>query len=71
MIHVPHAATLVPSEVREQFVLTDEQLADEIRLMTDHLTDDLFAMPEAVALTVRFPVSRLVVDPERFEVRRG
>ena len=68
VIHVPHAATLVPSGVREQFVLTDEQLADEIRLMTDHLTDDLFAMPEAVALTVRFPVSRLVVDPERFEV---
>jgi len=67
VIHVPHAATRVPSEVREQFVLTDEQLADEIRLMTDHLTDDLFAMPEAMALTVRFPVSRVVVDPERFE----
>jgi N-formylglutamate deformylase len=68
VIHLPHAATLVPSGVREQFVLSDEQLADEVRLMTDHLTDELFAVSEAVALTVRFPVSRLVVDPERFEV---
>jgi hypothetical protein len=29
--------------VREQFVLTDDQIAREIRLMTDHLTDGLFA----------------------------
>jgi N-formylglutamate deformylase len=67
VIHLPHAATRVPLEVRDQFVLTDEQLGDEIRLMTDHLTDELFAVPEAMALAVRFPVSRLVVDPERFE----
>ena len=67
VLHLPHAATLVPMDVREQFVLTDKQLADEIRLMTDHLTDELFAVPEAMALAVRFPVSRLVVDPERFE----
>lgn len=67
MVHVPHAATLVPLEVREQFVLSDGQIADEIRLMTDHLTDGLFAVPETMAHAVRFPVSRLVVDPERFE----
>ena len=67
VIHVPHAATVVPPAVREQVVLTNEQLADEIRLMTDHLTDELFAMPDAMALAVRFPVTRLIVDPERFE----
>jgi len=67
VIHVPHAATLIPGDVREQFVLTDEEIADELRLMTDHLTDQLFAMPEAIAIAVRSPVSRLVVDPERFE----
>lgn len=44
VIHVRHAATLIPSDVREQFVLTNE------------------------AIAVRFPVSRLVVDPERFDV---
>lgn len=33
--------------------------------MTDHLTDVLFAVPGVTS--VRFPVSRLVLDPERFE----
>jgi N-formylglutamate amidohydrolase len=67
VIHVPHASTLIPADVREQFVVTDDEVADERRLMTDHLTDELFAVPETIALAVRFPVSRLVVDPERFE----
>jgi N-formylglutamate amidohydrolase len=35
--------------------------------ITDHFTDDLFALPNHLATPVRFPVSRLVVDPERFE----
>ena len=68
IVHLPHASTLVTAGVREQFVLTDDGLADEIRLMTDHLTGELFAVPDGRARTVRFPVSRLVVDPERFEV---
>jgi N-formylglutamate amidohydrolase len=34
--------------------------------MTDAYTDELFALPHDVAIQVRFPVSRLVVDPERF-----
>ena len=53
VLHLPHAATLIPLDVREQFLLSDERLADEIRLMTDHLTDELFAVPEATALAVR------------------
>jgi hypothetical protein len=43
--------------VREQFVLTDEPLADELRLMTDHLTNALFAVRVAMAIAVHFPVS--------------
>jgi N-formylglutamate deformylase len=34
--------------------------------MTDRYTDELFALPASLATTVAFPVSRLVVDPERF-----
>lgn len=67
VIHVPHASTIIPTEVRHQFVLSDAELSAEGRLMTDHLTDELFAMPSKMATTIRFPVSRLVVDPERFE----
>lgn len=34
--------------------------------MTDRYTDELFAFPETAATTIAFPMSRLVVDPERF-----
>ena len=43
------------------------RLRAKIRLMTDHLTDELFAVSHDVAASVKFPMSRLVVDPERFE----
>ena len=64
VVHVPHAATVIPSDLRDRFVLTEEELAKELLVMTDHFTDDLFNF--SPANTVRFPVSRLVVDPERF-----
>ncbi len=37
----------------------------------DAYTDELFALPPEQASTVRFPVSRLVVDPEGFEEDAG
>ncbi|MEY4630037.1 MAG: hypothetical protein RIQ81_157 [Pseudomonadota bacterium] len=67
IIHIPHSSTTIPAEYRDQFVLTDAELAAELVRMTDAYTDELFAMPGDMATTVRFPVSRLVVDPERFE----
>jgi N-formylglutamate amidohydrolase len=67
ILHVPHSSAEVPADVRAQFLLEDDDLACELRLMTDWHTDELFALPPAEAVTVRFPVSRLVVDPERFE----
>ncbi len=66
ILHVPHSSSEVPADVRPQFLLEDEDLADELRLMTDWHTAELFALPADEAVTVRFPVSRLVVDPERF-----
>jgi len=65
--HIPHASLTVPDDVREQFVLSDEELWVELKLMTDRFTDELFGEVLADATDVIFPVSRLVVDPERFE----
>jgi N-formylglutamate amidohydrolase len=66
IVHIPHASVLIPEEVREQFVLSDEALRLELLRMTDWYTDEIFGqLPGCV--DVAFPVSRLVVDPERFE----
>lgn len=66
VVHIPHASDVVPADVRAQFVPDAEELRRELLLMTDWFTDELFALPPEEATTVRFPVSRLVVDPERF-----
>jgi N-formylglutamate deformylase len=62
ILHIPHASTVLPSEV--EFLLGHEALAYEVDAMTDHHTDRLFDLPGARRCV--FPVSRLVVDPERF-----
>ena len=62
ILHLPHASTVLPKEA--VFLLDDEALAYEVDAMTDHSTDQLFTLPGAQRCV--FPVSRLVVDPERF-----
>ncbi|MEO7363740.1 MAG: N-formylglutamate amidohydrolase [Gemmatimonadaceae bacterium] len=66
VLHIPHSSTIVPDDVRGRIVLSDEALALELLAMTDHFTDELFARPSDAARVV-YPVSRLVVDPERFD----
>jgi N-formylglutamate deformylase len=65
--HIPHASTHIPADVRDDLLLDDEALAREVRILTDHFTDRMFeqlALPSDVV--VACPVSRLVVDVERF-----
>jgi N-formylglutamate deformylase len=64
ILHIPHSSRIIPENLREQIVLSDADLVAELTLMTDAFTDELFSLPQAA--TVRFPVSRLVVDVERF-----
>jgi N-formylglutamate deformylase len=67
VLHIPHNSTLIPDSVRDQFVLSDAELDDEILKMTDHYTHDLFGQGVSNSQIVAAPVSRLVVDVERFE----
>jgi N-formylglutamate deformylase len=67
IFHIPHSSTFIPEDIRSDILLSDEELLAEIRLMTDWYTDELF--DHAVSYlgnSIKFPVSRLVVDPERF-----
>ena len=68
IFNIPHSSICIPEKERLNIFLSDEDLKSEINQMTDRYTDELFsvhASPEDSV--VKFPVSRLVVDPERFE----
>lgn len=67
VLHVPHASLRIPAEERVAFVVDGRVLAAELLAMTDRWTEELFALPPERAEAVIHPVSRLVVDPERFE----
>jgi N-formylglutamate deformylase len=74
LLHVPHAATAIPAQVRAGLLLDDDELAAELAAMTDAGTD-VMAAGAARAARVRpwsfvNEVSRLVVDPERFPDER-
>ena len=66
VLHIPHSSTVIPAHVRESLRLSDKELAHEILLMTDHYTDELFDYQFNAVHRIVFPVSRLVLDPERF-----
>ncbi len=66
MLHIPHSATAIPADTRAELVLSDVELERELLDMTDHFTDELFSLSAAEAQSIIFPVSRLVLDPERF-----
>ena len=82
VLHVPHASTAIPDDVRHSIELDDAALARELLASSDHHTDTfvteldplaLAGLPTGVASAapgrVRAYVnaySRLVVDPERF-----
>lgn len=64
ILHIPHASTVIPSPWREKILLDDAALRRELLLMTDMHTDELFEVAEAERVVA--PVSRLLVDVERF-----
>ena len=67
IVHVPHASTRIPGEVRAEIRLDDAELDAELIRLTDWHTDDLFGQlsDDGATLFVN-RLSRLVFDPERF-----
>ena len=70
LVHVPHAGTRIPPDVRAGLSLDDAALDAELAAMTDWHTDALAAAAldhaGVPAVVFRNRLSRLVVDPERF-----
>lgn len=66
ILHIPHASTFIPDTVRKDILLDDAELEEELLCMTDWHTDELFPPDKPDVTSIIYPVSRLVVDPERF-----
>lgn len=64
ILHIPHSSVAIPDTARAAILLDDVALAREILRMTDMHTHDLYDAPNTARVV--FPVSRLIVDPERF-----
>jgi N-formylglutamate deformylase len=74
LLHVPHAGTEIPAWTRPHLLIDDAELAAEVATLTDHRTDEI-ATEAAGRARVRpwalvNPLSRFVVDPERFPDER-
>jgi N-formylglutamate deformylase len=67
VLHVPHSSLVIPPDEHGALLLDDLELQQEMLRMTDAYTDELFNGFAPIESVVRFPVSRLIVDPERFE----
>src|SRR5690554_1338985 len=67
VLHIPHSSVLVPAHWRDSILLSDNELQLEQLRMTDWFTDELFDVGSSFVSSVRFPISRLLLDPERFE----
>jgi N-formylglutamate deformylase len=74
LLHVPHAGTEIPAWARRHLLLDDTELAAEVAALTDHRTDEIAAaVVERAGVrpwALVNPVSRFVVDPERFPDER-
>lgn len=63
LLHIPHSSLFCPVEDMAGFSISQEEMGRELLRMTDRYVDELFP---AGYETVRFPVSRLICDVERY-----
>lgn len=62
ILHIPHSSTIIPFD--DEYVVTQNEIKDEIIKLTDWYTDDLF--DSEVDDKIIAPFSRIFCDVERF-----
>ena len=68
VLHIPHSSKYIPYEYLKFFPLSNVKLDFELLKMTDHYTDELFNITNPDIYQLKFLVSRLLVDVERFDI---
>lgn len=66
IFHIPHDSSFIPPQCRKKILLSDEELNRELLCMCDLWTLALYGNGIPFSQIVASPVSRLVVDVERF-----
>jgi N-formylglutamate deformylase len=77
LFHIPHSKTDIPEQFKNDFVNDYELIQNEINLLTDFATDEIFTIKYTTKIV--FPYSRIFCDVERlndedeimFKVGRG
>ena len=46
VLNIPHASTVVPEDLRDHYIISDQRLWTELLRLTDWFTDSLFDLPE-------------------------
>ena len=67
LIHIPHASLHIPEDMRDDYLLDEKQLEEEIKVMADMYTDDLFGGLFERFGGLRLDLSRVFLDVERFK----
>ena len=68
ILHIPHSQVGIPASLRREFVVRHQKLSAHLVASTDHFSDELFDSDLPNTQSLIFPISRLAVDPERFEL---
>lgn len=64
ILHIPHSAIYIPEDIKNEFLISHDEIKEQQLLITDRYTDELYDY-EGVLLH-KNEVSRIVFDPERF-----
>ena len=64
ILHIPHSSKTIKEGYRDLYQLDDVDLQQELILMVDAYTDELYQSGKATRVLFEFP--RLLVDVERF-----
>ncbi len=68
LAHIPHSSTCIPSGDRDSFMIDDDELKNELLVLTDWYVGEIYeSVPKSGGISVVYNISRLIVDPERFE----
>jgi N-formylglutamate deformylase len=63
IIHVPHSSEYIPNDYLNDYLIDNQALINEVKIMKDDFTYELV---EAFPNVLKFPYSRIFCDVERF-----